>query len=287
MVTYMWATFIWWQNIRNVISACRNNLVSITLTNRMVTNQWERQSCTERFSPFNVRWSTVITFVITVLPATAYAQTAPAIKPDVSVSDIKAQIEPISDFIATVIAQIASFIAFFFQTPTAAILTSAVLAFIITAISIRSQREMTRLRETFVTIDRGNWDKDLIKNRRRYREIRDELLASKESIAKYHSPAKDDMEDAVVLHNMLKDYENLALGVRHNILDEVYLCRWMRSTLIHDWTVLSPLVTAYRSVDKVPTAYIEFEGLATAWQNNRSYKNGRKIKTAKRSIRVK
>ena len=266
--------------------ACGNDYVSVTLCYRHFATAREASPCIGKSSLSNIGWVVALATIIATFPALAIAQDDPANQPGLSVSDIKAQIEPFSDFIATAIAQIASFVGFFFQTPTAAILTSAILAFAITARSIRSQREMTRLRETFLTIDRGNWDKDLIRNRRRFREIRDELKASKESIAKYHSPATEDIEDAVVLHNMLKDYENLALGVRHKILDEVYLCRWMRTTLIHDWTTLSPLVTAYRSVDKVPTAYIEFEGLATAWQNNRSYKNGRKIKTAKRSIRI-
>ena len=90
----------------------------------------------------------------------------------------------------------------------------------------------------------------------------------------------------MTLNTILKDYENIALGVRHHILDETYLYRWMRSTVIHDWTALSPLVTAYRSVDKVPNAYIEFEGMATAWEDGRSYRTGRLLKAANRSIRV-
>ncbi|MCB1391259.1 MAG: DUF4760 domain-containing protein [Rhodobacteraceae bacterium] len=168
----------------------------------------------------------------------------------------------------------------------AAIMLSALIAYIVARRGIISQREMTRLRETFSTIDDSIRDHDVIASRIAFKNIKLELKKSKESIAKFHHPTNQEyVEKATTLRTILNDYENLALGIRYSILDEEYLHRWTRTTLIDDWNELMPLVTAYRSSGS-QNAYIEFEGLATCWDRGRSYKTGKSIKTPNKHTEI-
>ena len=172
--------------------------------------------------------------------------------------------------------------------PSAAILASALLASIFAYLSVQSQRAITRLRETFATINDDNWDKDVIKARNIISSIKAELGENRTDIAKYCSPGANsgDLEKVIALSTIMNDYENLALGVRHNIMDEEYLHRWMRSALLEDWVTLSPLVTAYRYTRKNPNIYIEFEGLAAAWGIGTSYRTQLPLKKANRSVSI-
>ena len=170
--------------------------------------------------------------------------------------------------------------------PPAIVLLSTLIASYVAIRSIASQREMTRLRETFVTLDKSIRDKDIIDTNIEFKNIRNDLKNTKESIAKYHNPLNEgDVKKATTLGTLMKDYENLAIGVRYQIIDEAYLHRWMRSAVIHDWNALSPLVTAYRSTGAA-NAYIEFEGLATSWQRDLSFRTGKKLKKANRFVSV-
>jgi hypothetical protein len=63
----------------------------------------------------------------------------------------------------------------------------------------------------------------------------------------------------------------MAIGIRQGILDEEFAFRYMRSMTIRDWNRSSPFVTALRVQNNNSLIYVEFEGLAAAWQNNRSY----------------
>lgn len=168
----------------------------------------------------------------------------------------------------------------------AAVIISGLIALYVANRSIKSQREITRLRETFATIDKGIRDGDFIKSRTEFKNVKLKLAQDGENIAKYHKPTKDiDITSATYIRTILNDYENLALGMRYGILDEEYLFRWTRTMLITDWNDLMPLVTAYRS-DGAPNAYIEFEGVATAWQRNESYRTGKTLRKPNRHTKV-
>lgn len=168
----------------------------------------------------------------------------------------------------------------------AAGLVGALLAFYVANRSIASAREMTRLRETFDTIDESIRDNDVIQSRLEFRKIKQELSQSGLSIAKFRDPTDEaDIKRAVTLRTILNNYENYALGVRYHILDEEYLYRWTRTGTLADWNYLLPLVAAYRSSGQ-NTAYIEFEGLATSWIDSKSYRSGKKIKTPNRRTKI-
>lgn len=97
------------------------------------------------------------------------------------------------------------------------------------------------------------------------------------------------LKEKVALDTILNDYENLALGVRYDIIDELYLYRWIRSSLIADYNTLHPMIIELRQLgnDHKPLLYIEFEGLANAWGKNESYcAPGKTLKKADRKTSI-
>lgn len=220
----------------------------------------------------------------------AHAQTTqsggPAQQPGLSFDTVKKGIEPATDVIASVVLALASSWNYLMANPPAAVLLAAILGGVIAISSIYKQRETTRLRETFTAVKQDNWDEDLITARKIFGRIKKEIKDHGGSTAKYADPNEINGEDAITLQTIMNDYENIALGIRHNIIEEVYLFRWMRGALLSDWNTLSPLVTAFRHSLGSPQAYIEFEGLANAWQANRSYRTNRRLRRARRQITV-
>lgn len=199
----------------------------------------------------------------------------------------------------------------------AAILLSAASAGLFAYLSMRRQAETARVKETFTIINRDNWDEDVIEARKDLRRILNALAVSGGSVSKYAedthskaqaeidlrrspsgahvsevmpatsgeqlSPADQFIKEKITLNTIMNHYENLALGVKYGILDETFLFQYMRATALGDWNHLSPLVYEYRQQDRNPQLYIEFEGLASQWARDRSYKKGRK--TLKKSTR--
>lgn len=205
-----------------------------------------------------------------------------------TVDGVRDSVKPMTDLVVGLSYLFARVWHYLMANSSLAILLSAALASLFASLSINNQRAMTRLRETFATINDDNWDQDVIKARAVFSNIKQEIGPDKHAIAKYCDPPSDPSltEKVVTLHTILNDYENLALGVRHNIVDEEFLYRWMRGALLEDWGVLSPLVSAYRSRRNNSNVYIEFEGLASAWFDDRSYRTGRKLNRAIKRISV-
>ena len=109
---------------------------------------------------------------------------------------------------------------------------------------------------------------------------------AKGSVPWEKSPREIRLGKMIALTRIMGDYENLALGVRKNILDEEYLYRWMRGALLNDWQELSPLVIEYRRMYNIPELYVEFEGLAAAWRNHKSYQTQDPIKQVVRRVLI-
>lgn len=245
------------------------------------STQWPRIS----FDPSGVFLGVAL---CTWAPQKVLAQNQPTespASPGFSFETARAIVSPVTDVIALVLLGMQSIWHYIATHGPVATLLAAIIGSTVAIVSIRSQRTMTRVRETFAAMDRGNWDGDLIKARVVFSRIKNELRQKKESIAKYCND-DDGNDDKVTLQTIMNDYENLALGVRANIIDELYLYRWMRTILISDWHEFSPLVTAYRHQNSSQTLYIEFEGLASAWSNGRSYRTGRKLKRLLRTIKI-
>lgn len=235
---------------------------------------------------------------------------ARAAEPAPTLTDVQTFLGPVINLITWPFYLVALFWWTVREHPVAAVLVSALSAAVFAVLAMRNQARMARLRETFTTLNNDNWDEDVIKARERLREIRNELGDNPGLIAKYAAEkeqASPDLgastrigglaqapptaqsptfiEKKITLLTIMNDYENIALGIKHGILDERYLFQWMRATLIYDWQTLGPLVQEYRRSAKNRQIYIEFEGLASAWERNVSYRNNRtKLNKSRRRI---
>jgi Domain of unknown function (DUF4760) len=244
----------------------------------------EWQSCGRSSGTKIVLWA--------ALAALAFAEPALAqgpAQPGLSLDSVKTAFDPLITIVASIIVCLAALWGYLVAHPPAAVLLSTVIASAVAIVSIRSQRITTRLRETFNTLNDDNWDEDVIKARRLFKQIREAVKEEPHEIAKFCDPNSTDekeLEKSQTLQTIMNDYENLALGLRLNIIDENFLYRWMRSVVIRDFATLSPLVTAYRGRFANPEVYIEFEGLALSWQQDRSYRSGRRMRRTKRTITI-
>jgi hypothetical protein len=123
-------------------------------------------------------------------------------------------------------------------------------------------------------LHKNNWDQDYLDKRLAFSQLR-HSGRNFATYAKLDFTAADFAErlaESLTIQAILTDYENMAIGIRRGILDEEYLFRYTRTSLIRDWDTAAPYVVSLRSTTGVPSIYVEFEGLAAQWQNNRSYR---------------
>jgi hypothetical protein len=215
---------------------------------------------------------------------------------------------PVADVIGTYFGYVLLVLASIWQylmdhAPAAALLGVGV-ALAIALRTLAHQRATARLRETFAMIHSSIWSDDYSQARRTVRGLEDELQRTGGTIADFYkrkssAPAyphglfsvssRADADHAArvsTLRRVLSNYENMALGVKTGILDEGYLFRWTRGILLRDWDLLAPLVAQIRHDSGNQHVYIEFEGLAVAWENERSYFSGRQMERARRRVTV-
>lgn len=220
----------------------------------------------------------------------AYAQkniqSPPSSGAGFSIHEAKEIAQPVADFLASVFLGVHSLWDYFISNTALAILVSAIVAYIVSTRNIKSSRATARLRESYNAVDSSIKDRKMKKIREVFKLEQIRMKGKPNDLAKYNGATDGkDVEIASALNTILQEYENWALGVRHDIIDEDYMYRWCRTLAIGDWRTLSPLVTAKRS-DGSPTAYIEFEGLAKAWEQGRSYRTKKIIKIPKIALTV-
>lgn len=208
---------------------------------------------------------------------------------------VKSFLEPLLNVIALLVSIAVDAWNYVMGHPPAAVLLSATAAAIIAIKSIKTTRSVTRLRETFNNLNAANWDRDMIEARKVYANLLLTLSDNPQSIAEYCRVIKKAPKDqktiaygvyqkdekgeiAETLMTILNEYEILSLGVRMGIVDEGFLFKSLRGTILRDWKNLRPLVEEYRRRYSSDLMYIEFEGLSNAWDKNRSYVSGKKMK---------
>lgn len=167
-----------------------------------------------------------------------------------------------------------------------AILISTTVALGLGYLTIRAQRELARRRVAFETLNRNNWDSDYIERRASFVRIRDHKNGiARFATANLHLQDHKHAEQVATIRHVLNDYENIAIGIRRGIIDEDYMYRFMRSTVIRDWYAASAFVISIRNKDDLPQLYVEVEGLATAWRDEKSYLNpDRPLNTTQRRL---
>jgi hypothetical protein len=212
---------------------------------------------------------------------------------------IKNFLEPAVTWVADAIYYLCDLWLLLMANPPAVVLLSTIVAATVAIVSIRHNRQTTKLRETFANLRASNWDDDVIKARRVFSELKEKFGVNPHEIAIYchpydglpkeHADFKKNFseheETSGIIRTIANDYENMALGIRMNIIDENFAYRSTRGNLIRDWHSLSPVVMSYRSKYNNNLIYIEFEGLFNAWENHRSYLTRRKMRrTMKRTF---
>ncbi len=205
-----------------------------------------------------------------------------------SVDSIKAFIDPVISLLAYILYIFVSTWDYIIKNPPAAILLSAGIAFLIAVKTINTTRSITRLRETFYTLNAANWNRDIIAARKVYAELLRNVGDDTQSIAKYchgsvnlenfEETERTKHEDICnTLLTILNEYEIISLGVRLYIIDEDFLYKSLRGTTLRDWKQLTPLVTEFRRRYSSQVLYIEFEALVNACGKEYSYRTGKKM----------
>ncbi|WP_158498447.1 DUF4760 domain-containing protein [Methylobacterium oryzae] len=100
----------------------------------------------------------------------------------------------------------------------------------------------------------------------------------------YEAERLKHQEAVITLRTILNDYENIALGIKLGILDEDYAYRYYRGTVLRDWEAMSPLVFTYRGKRGNNRLFIEFEGLAHAWENEFSFRTRGRLQFAQKKM---
>jgi hypothetical protein len=218
--------------------------------------------------------------------------------PGLSLDSFKSFFDPIATTLAWIPYGAMHVWLYLTSTPPAAVLLSTIIASTVAIVSIHNNRATTKLRETYSKINAFNWDQDVIEARKIFTEIKQKLTNPQE-IAKYCHPLQQvtgdnpsnytqklDSHEKIsgLLRSIANDYEFMALGIKMDILDEEFVYRAARGALIRDWAALSPLVIAYRQRHNSQLVYIEFEGLTHAWEQDKSYRSGRKMRPARKRI---
>ncbi len=278
------------ENLQDQHMVAEQNRAAMSCSNEVSTQGSRVSSCVAKSRSYALDACVCVAALVALFIATSSDCSAQASTPP-TFDDVQNSIRPITNPVVGLSYLVATLWHHLMHNSSAAILLSAALASVFALLGIRNQRALARLRETFATINDDNWDKDVIAAQTYFSSIKLELKDNLPDIAKYCIPDADPdsahSKRCQALSNILSDYENVALGVRHHIIDEAYLFRWMRSTVIADWHTLSPLVAAHRYKRDNPNVYVEFEGLAAAWRQGRSFRNGRKLQRSNRTILVK
>jgi hypothetical protein len=242
----------------------------------------------------------VVTTVSLTASHTAWASTSASDNPGaLSVESVKTFLDPVGSLLARLIFLVAWLWDYLMVHPALAALIAATVATRMALQSIATTRSVTRLKETFALLERSNWDRDVIKARIVFSRIRDDCKASPQTIAiyayEYRNPnnltgdelqkAREEHEEHCgLLRSILNANENMSLGVKRGIIDEAYLYKAMKTNMIRDWKCLSPLVYAYRDRLSSHVAFIEFEGLVSAWEKDVPYGPAKRLSETKKSV---
>jgi hypothetical protein len=123
-------------------------------------------------------------------------------QPGLSVDSIKNTLDPITAGIAYVILGLADVWTYIVDHPPVAILISTIIASTVAVASITNQRNTTRLRETFNTLNSDNWDEDVIKARRVFKDVRTEYEKKPHEIATLCDPKDTDIDKSQTLQRL-------------------------------------------------------------------------------------
>lgn len=162
------------------------------------------------------------------------------------------------------------------------LLTAGAIAISVGAVVVafHIQREIAKKRAIFDVIHKNLWDEDSIKASRYFNKIArpadrsvniKQMEKSDKPLTQWAAPEHRDRPEAQNIKLVLNDYELIAIGIRHEILDEEIYISWFRGGLLRDWHLSSGFIDDLRNNDNAPRLFCEFEALAIAWESGEYY----------------
>lgn len=149
-----------------------------------------------------------------------------------------------------------------------AILITAVVAAILTAWGVVTQRVVTRRLTTIQHLSAKDADKDVIEARKKFNELSDPTG----KLSTYTKPDDLSEEESNSVRLILNDYEVMAIGVENGIFDLAIIKHYGRGTILRDWARTAPFIHKLRNELDNPYVYYEFEHLAHWLQEERKPK---------------
>jgi hypothetical protein len=146
-----------------------------------------------------------------------------------------------------------------------AILLTALVAAIIAAWGVYSQRVITRRLTTIQWLSELQLDQDMIKAKNVF-NVLSNPGGKLSTISKAADLEQDETDHVRVV---LNTYENTSIGIQFGILDYKIIRLAQKSSIVRDWTRSAPFIYKLRSELNNPAIYHEFEELARWLQDNK------------------
>lgn len=145
-----------------------------------------------------------------------------------------------------------------------AILITALVAALVAAWGIVSQRIITRRLTTVQRIAETAADRDMIIARNEFNRLSDP--DGKLSTCSSSGDLTSEEQDHV--RAVLNDHELMSIGIQFGILDFKIICHNQKSTTLRDWQRSAPFIYKLRAELNNPALYHEFEELVR-WMQDR------------------
>jgi len=144
---------------------------------------------------------------------------------------------------------------------TGAILITALGVIFVALRAIMNERAIARRSLAFDSFSRTLWDRDYLKARKKFIEIRN----GGDNLAKWSAAEHDASEAVEAIRSILNYYETMAIGIEGRILDEAFLFNAFRGALLRDWDTAEAFVVAMRKRLDNDQLFIKTQNLAKRW----------------------
>ncbi len=81
--------------------------------------------------------------------------------------------------------------------------------------------------------------------------------------------SEEKTEEVATVCTFLNHFELTSVGIKHKILNENLYREWFRGSYIKIWRDSNPFISELRKRRSQPKLFIEFEDLATSWEENK------------------
>jgi hypothetical protein len=144
-----------------------------------------------------------------------------------------------------------------------AVVLSAIAAFAV----IRSGRVSAKKRNTLDIILHQESDKELIKARVDFNELK----AGAIKLATFGAADQKNSDGAQAIRKILNLHELTAVAIQEGVIDECVYRRWFNTTYKKDYAATVSYIEKARVTYENPCAFIEFERLSKKWEADKDW----------------